>query len=211
MNKTQAFKALLRGEDVVLVMKYWERTEKRLFKAKCYGLPERKTAFECKVKCAWEDFKGICTFYKGSKSDCKKVFVLYKDCDKVVIIGDDEVRKNSIEKEWITDAGFPAVVVMTHWGHRCGYVGLSNGHPLYGIEYYNPIPDAPIGCNKMVEMFPVFGGVTYTGKGEHAGLSEHFWWVGFSLEYGRGEEISKKFCYDECEKLAEQILTRGNK
>lgn len=41
----------------------------------------------------------------------------------------------SIEKIWKTRAGHKAVVIFTRESHRCGYVGVPEGHPLYGKSY----------------------------------------------------------------------------
>lgn len=44
----------------------------------------------------------------------------------------------AIEKDWITDAGLRAVVIMTigrMTNHRCGYVAVPPDHPAYGKEY----------------------------------------------------------------------------
>ena len=42
-----------------------------------------------------------------------------------------------IEKQWMTPAGMPAVVVMYDGptAHRCGYVGVPKEHALYGVGY----------------------------------------------------------------------------
>jgi hypothetical protein len=40
-----------------------------------------------------------------------------------------------IEKEWVTEAGYPAQVVAHPAGHRCGYVTVPDNHPCYGVDY----------------------------------------------------------------------------
>lgn len=46
---------------------------------------------------------------------------------------------NQIESDWITKAGYRAVVLIVILNglksHRCGYVGLPKSHPLYGVDY----------------------------------------------------------------------------
>jgi hypothetical protein len=48
---------------------------------------------------------------------------------------------NLIEKDWTTNAGLRAVVVIClsddgkRKRHRCGYVGVDNSHPLFGVQY----------------------------------------------------------------------------
>ena len=43
------------------------------------------------------------------------------------------------EKVW-WHKGLPCVVLMTSMGHRCGYVGVSPTHPLWGRSYSKHIP-----------------------------------------------------------------------
>ena len=38
------------------------------------------------------------------------------------------------EKSWIS-IEYPCVIVMTSGGFRCGYVGVPENHPLYGVNY----------------------------------------------------------------------------
>lgn len=39
-----------------------------------------------------------------------------------------------VERSWLSQE-YPCAVVMTDLGHRCGYVGVWEEHPLYGVEY----------------------------------------------------------------------------
>lgn len=56
----------------------------------------------------------------------------------------DEIPANdryTVESSWITDAGLPAVIVMSkRSGHRCGYVAVPKTSPLYGVSYSEQIP-----------------------------------------------------------------------
>lgn len=65
-----------------------------------------------------------------------------------------------IEKDWVTKAGFRAVVLMGGMGHRCGYVGVPKGHLLYGTKYNDDthalkaLPDGEtIGDRGIMSMF----------------------------------------------------------
>ncbi len=70
MNKSQAFKELLKGNDVILTCTYYERKETKLFESKYFGSETRKVHFNHIVNCTKNDFKDIATYYRGSKSDC---------------------------------------------------------------------------------------------------------------------------------------------
>jgi len=56
----------------------------------------------------------------------------------------DEIPANTrytVESSWITEAGLPAVIVMSkRSGHRCGYVAVPKTSPLYGVSYSEQIP-----------------------------------------------------------------------
>lgn len=60
---------------------------------------------------------------------------------------------------WVTrlDEGF---------GHRCGYVGLPQGHPSYGKRY----EDIDV---------EVHGGLTFSGWDVEGFTADQLWWVGF--------------------------------
>lgn len=112
------------------------------------------------------------------------------------------------EKEWVTRAGLRAkcVVVAFSGGdhHRCGYVEVPSGHPLFGADYSG------------VEV-SVHGGLTFAGPMENGGS-----WFGFDCaHYGDGEIVpipgmpampgkasepkSLEFVVRECESLASQL------
>ena len=48
-------------------------------------------------------------------------------------------RKTVVEKVWEAH-GLPCVVVLTEMGHRCGYVGVGEEHPLYNVDYNKGSP-----------------------------------------------------------------------
>ena len=108
-----------------------------------------------------------------------------------------------IEKDWTTDAGFRAVVIMGDMGHRCGYVGIPAGHLLYGVGYSDKTPHTKLDPDRSTEkmspiqilcgagkdmddlnspeyVFEVHGGLTYSGngRGKYPVVSE-LWWFGY--------------------------------
>jgi len=44
-----------------------------------------------------------------------------------------------VEKVWENN-GLKCVVIATSLGHRCGYVGVPQSHPLYGVNYSDHCP-----------------------------------------------------------------------
>lgn len=111
-----------------------------------------------------------------------------------------------IEKDWTTEAGFRAVVIMVRDSHRCGYVGVPASHPLFGADYSQPHPaltppaeSEPIGKRSMIAVFcaagdgnrlsapdlafDVHGSVTYSGKSERYPVPSDLWWFGFDCAH----------------------------
>lgn len=108
-----------------------------------------------------------------------------------------------VKKDWITEAGFRAVVIMTDIGHHCGYVGLPEGHPLYGVGYgdetdkLKPLDDdEPIGSRGVMsvfcaalaggfktspeDVFNVHGSLTYAHNNPMYPVpSNDLWWFGY--------------------------------
>lgn len=107
-----------------------------------------------------------------------------------------------VEKDWYTEAGLRAVVIMGSLGHRCGYVGIPAGHPLHGVSYSEKTPVLSVnperGTEKMSPIqilcasfrdlddlnspeyvFEVHGGLTYSGgKGKYP-VEADLWWFGY--------------------------------
>lgn len=121
-----------------------------------------------------------------------------------------------IERDWTTRAGLRAVVVLVNDGsHRCGYVGVPKGHPLYGAEYNQPCaalrepgPDTPIGDRGSIVLvigassgperrtapdfvFDVHGSLTYSGGDEEYPIpcDPPLWWFGFDCAHN-GDKTS---------------------
>lgn len=127
-----------------------------------------------------------------------------------------------VEKDWITKAGLRAVCYVCSRGgrkkHRCGYVEVPQGHPLYGVAYVDQIPQitqeevasqtigkkSPIialtaGVNSDGDglvrrspdiLFDVHGGLTYSGgKDGYPVEGSTGWWFGFDCAHHDDGEI----------------------
>ncbi len=66
--------------------------------------------------------------------------------------------------------GYRCVVLGQPMGHRCGYVGVEIGTPLYGIDYDN-------------FDFNVHGGLTYSGDDKNYPVESNLWWLGFDCAH----------------------------
>lgn len=127
--------------------------------------------------------------------------------------------------------GLPCLAVRGPFGSWCGYVGVAEGHPLYGQGYDAPSVD-------------VHGGLTFADKCHPAhfeaqgichvpgpGEPDHVWWFGFDCGHGmdimpsrfmRNFPMSEAFCdvyypehrptykslsyvQEQCAALAEQL------
>lgn len=91
--------------------------------------------------------------------------------------------------------GLPCLIVRVAWsGHLCGYVGLSEGHPAFGVEYSDVRRAAPDDDGD--EWIDVHGGLTFSdlcqpGDGESRGIChvpgegepDHVWWLGFDCAH----------------------------
>ena len=112
-----------------------------------------------------------------------------------------------VEKDWTTASGLRAVVIMVDLGHRCGYVGIPNNHPLFGVAYNEQTPLIKLDPQRSTEkmgsiqifcaagknlddlnspeyVFKVHGGLTYSGNGgdKHKGtypVESDLWWFGY--------------------------------
>lgn len=118
-----------------------------------------------------------------------------------------------VEKDWTTQAGFRAVVIMGDMGSRCGYVGVPKGHPLFGASYSEPHPalaappdDEPVGKRGIMSLicstpetmnspdmvFDVHGSLTYAGSGDgNYPVKSNLWWFGYDCAHagdGRSPE-----------------------
>ena len=123
------------------------------------------------------------------------------------------MEKYLVEKDWIY-RDLRCVVIMTSMGHRCGYVGLSKTHFLYGVEYNEEIKiseeakenfkKSDIGKRGILSIFcfdgetitpgvffNVHGGITYAaGSGDYPVKSD-LWWFGFDCAHaGDAKDLS---------------------
>ena len=96
--------------------------------------------------------------------------------------------------------GYRCVTIFGDLGHRCGYVGVPVGHPLYGKEcddqidiLFSEIEGEPIGKRGVIPLvlaasdpeekvrmdlyFNVHGSLTYAG--ENHPVESDLWWLGF--------------------------------
>lgn len=86
--------------------------------------------------------------------------------------------------QWIDPAtGLPCLMVRNHAGSLCGYVGVAEGHPLFGKGY----DDADLS---------VHGGLTFADSCQESadeghgvchipepGQPDHVWWFGFDCSH----------------------------
>ena len=101
------------------------------------------------------------------------------------------MKRLYIEQEF-EHRGLPCVVIMTYMGHRCGYVGVPENHPLHGVSMGDEVfpltmlPDYEEGRDYYSDMvspmiyFDVHGGITYS---EHDSPDRFgkpgMWWYGY--------------------------------
>ena len=112
-----------------------------------------------------------------------------------------------VEKQF-NSSSFLCVAIMGPLGHRCGYVGVSKSHPLYGIEY----SDETLILRPFIEnvllsstgkrgiisvllfsrddiprpdfIFDVHGSLTYSGFGSgNYPINSDLWWLGFDCAH----------------------------
>lgn len=106
--------------------------------------------------------------------------------------------KYVVNKDWITAAGFRAVVIMGTLGHHCGYVAVPKDHPLYGKDYGDDCEcltfpsDEVMGKRGIIPLFcsngeprpdvvfNVHGSLTYSGgNGKYPVKAPDVWWFGY--------------------------------
>ena len=130
-----------------------------------------------------------------------------------------------IEKQWFTQVGYPATVIMNELGFRCGYVGILVTHPLAYLDY-NEETNLLVNTNRETTSpegyFDVHGGLSYSGNGDHFTHFLEYWWFGFdcghygdSLHpdparpiahlYSAGKLRTLDYVAEECENLAKQL------
>lgn len=104
----------------------------------------------------------------------------------------------TVVKDWVTAAGFRAVIIMNSLGYHCGYVGVPKTHPLYGKDYSDSCealtfpaeenigkrgPVAVLfsdGSAKPDVVFDVRGSLTYAdGHPQYPVPATDIWWFGY--------------------------------
>jgi len=134
-----------------------------------------------------------------------------------------------VEKVWVSDEGLECLV--THYRtHRCGYVGVSAKHPLFGKDYsespeclkrlWEDVKTGPVGGRGIISIllnsknvpridcvFDVHGSITFSGTGHWEGTNPDLWFFGFDCaHYGdEFEDWTVDRVVSECEKLATQL------
>lgn len=97
--------------------------------------------------------------------------------------------QNEPDKMQFTDkaTGLPCLIKRNFSGALCGYVGVTEDHPLFGKSYYDVEDSHPV---------TVHGGLTYSDRcqpGNEAegichvpgpGEPDHVWWFGFDCNHG---------------------------
>lgn len=128
-------------------------------------------------------------------------------------------------KKWKVESDFihhnlRCVVVMQSMGHRCGYVGVSANHPLYGKSYsdkclpFNDIEGQSIGKRGIIPVafmtvenglvspdvyFDVHGGITFAdgGVGSKYPVESDLWWFGFDCGHcDDGKDLETAYKYN---------------
>ena len=139
-------------------------------------------------------------------------------------------RLFKVETDFV-HCGLRCVVLLMDAGHRCGYVGVSKDHNLYG-QFYD---------NEEIECLSVHGGITYAGGGEDSKypVESDLWWFGYDCGHymdipdyeaalaafddtesqirltslkqikdlypGNGVVRTLEYCIEQCKQLAEQL------
>lgn len=119
--------------------------------------------------------------------------------------------------------GLPVLAVRNHHGNWCGYAGVAEGHPAFGLDHDKVdhlVPPDEDGDR----WIKVHGGLTYSDfcqEGEHAeeigichipqeGQPERVWWVGFDCHHAGdlapGMEARTRALFGEIAELAPAFL-----
>ena len=109
--------------------------------------------------------------------------------------------------------GLPCAMRRVDWGvHWCGYVGVPQGHPLYGID----------DVSRESGELRVHSGITYTGSEWPIEDKAGTWWFGFDCAHAcdlvpkqtsifgsHGVYRTEAYVEEQCRQLAEQLLARS--
>ena len=141
-----------------------------------------------------------------------------------------EIKKNYVVEKVFDHSGLKCVVVMQSMGHRCGYVGVDEKHPLYGKSCHDyldikkddikdkvisgvfPLLSAVFDDDERVKIeafFNVHGGITYANEGKNSKypIESDLWWFGFDCgHYGDRNDIdTAKKLFAENEEIISQL------
>ena len=110
-------------------------------------------------------------------------------------------NQRKVERCWKTKAGLWGCVILTDMGHRCGYVGVSDSHALYGVDCSQEVDclnfpgDEPVGKRGIIPLlagsrrapdvvFDVHGGLTFSGPiGDVETAPKSLWFFGFDCAH----------------------------
>lgn len=126
--------------------------------------------------------------------------------------GDGPWQSEPDKIQWTDEVtGLPCLAVRNSWsGNWCGYVGVAEGHPAFGLSYDEADKLAPAD-EYDYSSFRVHGGLTYsafcqTGKNAEdrgichvpqPGQPDRIWWLGFDCAH--------------CDDLSPAVLLRYDK
>ena len=137
--------------------------------------------------------------------------------------------KDYIVEEELVHSGYKCVVVMQNSAHRCGYVGVPKGHPLYGKSYndhlnvtMSEMEGVEIGKRgifsvimqafddtdrvRLEAYFDVHGSITFSDGGENSEypIPSDLWWFGFDCNHAgdaKDYESAKKLFSGDLETI----------
>lgn len=105
---------------------------------------------------------------------------------------------------WVDpDTGLDCLINRSRMGNWCGYVGVAEGHPLFGYGYSEHVKPCPTGepescwdCPTPERELSVHGGLTFAAACQEtedpaegichapeAGRPAHIWWFGFDCAH----------------------------
>lgn len=131
-----------------------------------------------------------------------------------------------VEREF-EHVGYKCVVTFGSSGHRCGYVGIPETHPLYKKDYSShlDIKKSDIGDREVSGIFPLLGAclddderikieayfqchgaITYSGggKGSEYPIESDLWWFGFDCAHA-GDKKDLQLAYEKFPNMRESL------
>lgn len=123
-----------------------------------------------------------------------------------------------VVKDWITKAGYHALILMIRGSYHTGYVGVPNDHKAAGL----------LADDELLDNIQVHGGITFESYGQEITLEgspfhKELYYLGYDCAHG-GDQVrvplevqdlfpksSKSvfrdvdYCVEQCESLAKQL------